>query len=93
MCCVAHQYESSDSKVHLKARVDKERAEQAQAVVTEVFEGQLEDVAPTDAAKVNLLCGPIRSTTHSQKLEDISMLIAEVIRKSSSPFQPLVGLL
>lgn len=72
---IAHQYESFDGEEHLKAGVDKERAEQAQAVVTQVFEGQLEDVAPANAAQVNLLCGPIGSTTHSQKLEDGHMLL------------------
>lgn len=65
LLCIAHQYESFDGEEHLKAGVDKERAEQAQAVVTQVFEGQLEDVAPAYAAQVNLLRGPIRSSTHS----------------------------
>lgn len=73
--CIAHQYESFDGEEHLKARVDKERAEQAQAVVTQVFEGQLEDVTPANAAQVNLLRGPIRSATHSQKLGDRNMLL------------------
>lgn len=75
MCvfCIAHQYESFDGEEHLKAGVDEERAEQAQAIVTQVFEGQLEDVAPADAAQVNLLCGPIRSATHSQELGDRNM--------------------
>lgn len=50
LLCIAHQYESFDGKEHLKAGVDEERAKQAQAVVTQVFEGQLEDVAPADAA-------------------------------------------
>lgn len=75
LLCIAYQYESFDGEEHLKAGVDEERAKQAQAVVTQVFEGQLEDVAPADTAQVNLLRGPICSTTHSQKLGDRNMLL------------------
>lgn len=69
-CAFAHQYESLDGKEHLEAGVDEERAEQAQAVISQVFEGHLEDVAPADAAQVDLLRGPIGSPTHSQELAE-----------------------
>lgn len=45
-----YQYDPVDGEEHLKARVDKKGAEEAQAVVPQVLEGQLEDVAPTNAA-------------------------------------------
>ena len=69
MCgAFANQYEALADKEHLKAGLDEESAEHPQAVITQVFEWHLEDVTPANTAQVNLLRGPICSTTHSQEL-------------------------
>lgn len=63
-----YQGESGDSKQHFKAAVDEEGTEQSQAVVSQVFERQLEDVSPADTAKVDLLCRPVGSPTQHKEL-------------------------
>lgn len=65
---IQYQRESGDGKQHFKATVNKERAEQSQAVVPQVFERQLEDVSPAYAAKVDLLCWPVGSATQHKEL-------------------------
>lgn len=63
-----HQGESGDCKEHFKAAVDEEGAEQAQAVVSQVFERQLKDVTPADTAKVNLFCRAVRRAAQHKEL-------------------------
>lgn len=70
-CERPYQDDAVNGEEHLKPRVDEEGAEQAQAVVPQVFEGQLEDVAPANAAEVNLLCGSVSSSTQHQKLKHL----------------------
>lgn len=64
----SYQGKSGDGKHHFKPTVDKEWAEQPQPVVPQVFERQLEDVSPADAAEVNLLRRPVRSAAQRQEL-------------------------
>lgn len=63
-----YQGESGDGKHHFEPTVDKERAEQPQPVVPQVFERQLEDVSPADAAEVDLLRRPVRCAAQRQEL-------------------------
>lgn len=63
-----YQGESGDSKQHFKAAVDEEGAEQSQAVVSKVFERQLEDVSPANTAKVDLFRRPVGSTAQHKEL-------------------------
>lgn len=63
-----YQGESGDGKQDFKATVDEERAEQPQAVVSEVFEGQLEDVSPADTAEIDLFGWPVGSTAQQEEL-------------------------
>lgn len=63
-----YQGESGDGKQGFKATVDEERAEQPQAVVSEVFEWQLEDVSPADTAKIDLLGRPVGSAAQQKEL-------------------------
>lgn len=63
-----YQGVSGDRKQGFKAAVDEERAEQPHTVVSEVFEGQLEDVSPANAAKINLFSWTIGSTAQHKEL-------------------------
>lgn len=63
-----YQGESCDGEQHFQSAVDEKGAEQPQPVVSQVFEGQLEDVSPANAAKVNLLRRAIGRTTQHQEL-------------------------
>lgn len=63
-----YQGESGDGEHRFEAAVDEERAEQPQAVVPQVFERQLEDVSPADAAEVDLLRRPVRGAAQRQEL-------------------------
>lgn len=63
-----YQGESGDCKQYFKSAVDEEGAEQSQAVVSQVFERQLEDVSPADTAKVDLLCRAVGRTTQHKEL-------------------------
>ena len=63
-----HQGESGDGEEHLEAAVDEEGAQQAQAVVSQVFERQLEDVTPADTAKVDLFRGAVRRAAQHKEL-------------------------
>ena len=65
---VQYQGESSDGEHLLEAAVDEEGAEEAQAVVPQVFERQLEDVSPADAAEVDLFGGAVGGATQHQEL-------------------------
>lgn len=64
----SYQGEPGDGEHHFEATVDKERAEQPQPVVPQVFERQLEDVSPADAAEVDLLRRSVRSAAQRQEL-------------------------
>lgn len=63
-----YQGESSDRKQHLKSAIDEERAEQSQAVVSQVFKWQLEDVSPANAAKIDLFCRAVGSAAQHKEL-------------------------
>lgn len=63
-----YQGESSDRKQHFKSAVDEERAEQSQAVVSQVFERQLENVSPANTAKIDLFCRAVGSATQHKEL-------------------------
>ena len=63
-----YQGESCDRKKLLEAAVDEEGAEQSQAVVSQVFERQLEDVSPADAAKVDLFSRAVGSAAQHEEL-------------------------
>jgi len=65
---VQYQGKSADDKQNLQSTVDEKGAEQSQAVVPQVFEGQLEDVSPADAAKVDLLCWAVGGATQHKEL-------------------------
>ena len=65
---VPHQSEPADGEDRLEAAVDEEGAEEAEPVVSQVFEWQLEDVPPANAAQVYLLGGAVGGTTQHQEL-------------------------
>ncbi len=63
-----YQGESGDCKKNFKSTVDEERAQQSQAVISKVFERQLEDVSPANTAEVDLLCRAVGSTAQQEEL-------------------------
>lgn len=65
---VTDQGESGDCKDGFKAAVDEEGAEEAQAVVSEVLEWQLEDVSPADAAEIDLFGRAVGSAAQHKEL-------------------------
>lgn len=67
-----YQGETGDCKQCFKSTVDKEGAEQLQTVVSQVFERQLEDVSPTNTAKINFFCRAVGSTTQDKELCEAS---------------------
>lgn len=72
-----YQGESGDCEQGFKATVDEERAEQPQTVVSEVFEGQLEDVSPADTAEIDLFGRAVGSTAQHQELEATALYLSE----------------
>lgn len=65
---VLYQGKSRDSKQHFKAAVDEEGAEQSQAVISKVFERQLEDVSPANTAQVDFLRRAVGGSTERKEL-------------------------
>ena len=65
---VPYQSEPGDGEYALQAAEDEEGAEEAEPVVSQVFEWQLEDVPPANAAQVYLLRGPVGGTTQHKEL-------------------------
>lgn len=63
-----YQGEAADGEQHFEAAVDEEGAEHPEAVVPQVFERQLEDVSPADAAQVDLLRRPVGGAAQHQEL-------------------------
>ena len=67
-----YQYDPVNGEEHLEPGVEEEGDEQAEAVVSQVLEGQLEDVAPAYAPEVDFLCGSVSSSTHCQELRHLN---------------------
>lgn len=63
-----YQRKPSDGEQCFKATVEEEGTEQSETVIPQMFEGQLENVSPANASKVNLFCRPVGGATQGKKL-------------------------